>query len=441
MTLPTIQFHSDDFSLRIDKNVAFNILSFRDLGDDAKIIKALLIYTALNHQEEDLFGFYRLDPKKFADTMSLQESHLYRLHPNPYFLTHDPKAQEKLQREEDAPKGRMSQWRTWRTYLENALYILTNQSIVDDYRFKDETKTIITTSRFNFFDEITFKLEKTGKTYRVIYYYKPNKKYEDNLKQYFLLGEIKKYNELKKPNLEDAYLDLLNRIGNANAKNINSILFSIDTLSSILGLKKYSRFSDQKRAVTKKFNKLCTVIGKDIKGLQLTWVNPNDNIGDYIGKVQHGVKVKVNNVAMISWDRITAEEKRKKDSKNFKNIFDTELTRAFIQAFFNKYSGKLAGLSEDRKKQLFYEWFFSDVDMDIKEIKYENTYLDIYKNSKGMGAHSREFFKVVAYSIKIQEKYNCISFENDRLKLYLKDKKITFRHLYQLLERLEEMTK
>ncbi|MEM7487334.1 MAG: hypothetical protein AAF348_19165 [Bacteroidota bacterium] len=441
MTLPVVPYQPDANSLRVDKNVAFNIMSFRELGEDAKLIKAVLLYTALNHQEEDLFGFYRLDPKKFAKSMFLTESHLYRLHPSPYFMEHDPRAEEKLERESNDPKGRMSEWRTWRTYLENALYILTNQNIVDDYRFKDNNKTIITTSRFNFFDEITFKLEKSGKTHRIIYYYKPNVKYENNLKQYFLLGEIKKYNLLKKPKLDDAYLDILNRIANANSKGVNSLKFSIDLLAEILGIKKYKRFSDWKAKVTEKFDRLRAVIGEDIKGLELTWINPNDTVGDHVELVETGTKVRVDNVALITWDRMTIEEKRQKDSKTFKNIFDTELTRAFVQTYFNTYEGKLVGLSEDRKKELFYEWFFSDVDMDIKEVKYKDTYVEIYKGSKGMNAYSREFLKVLEYATKAQAKYKCISFENDQLVLYFKDKKVTFKHLYQLIHHFQEMKK
>ncbi|MEO1485679.1 MAG: hypothetical protein AAFU57_08030 [Bacteroidota bacterium] len=441
MALPVVQYQSDANSLRVDKNVAFNILSFRDLGDDSKLVKAVLVYTALNHQEDDLFGFYRLDPKKFAKAMFLTESHLYRLHPSPYFLKHDPNAQEKLERERNAEHGRMSEWRTWSTYLENALYILTNQSIVDDYRFKDEQQTVIKTTRFNFFDEITFKLEKSGKTKRIIYYYKPNVKYENNLKQFFLVGEIKKYTQLRKPKLDDAYLNILNRIAGANHKENNFLRFNIDDIAEILVIRKYKRFSDYKAKISEKFERLRSVIGDDIKGLALTWINPEDDMGDHVEYIQEGKKSRYDNVALITWDRLTNEQIRTRDNKIFKNIFDTELTRAFVQTYFKNYEGKLVGLSEDRKKELFYEWFFSEADKDIKEVKYKDTYVEIYKGSKGMNAYAREFLKVLEFANNIQQKHQCISFENDQLALYFKDKKVTFKHLYQLMHHLQEMLK
>lgn len=421
--------------LRVDKNIAFNILAFRAFDDDAKILKAILLYMAINHQEEDLFGFYKLDPKTFAKLMFLSESHLFRMHPKPFFIENDPKARVLIENEQI--NGRMSHHRTWSTYFENALYMLTNKSIIDDYRIKEGNKSIISTQRFNFIDEIRFELIKTGKTKRIMYYYKPNKKYEDNLKTYFLNTKIEKYNALKKPKLDEAYLDILNRINNANVKGLNAITFNIDDIATILQIEPYKRFSAYKNKISEKFEVLKKTIGNDIKGLDLTWANPNDSLGSHISNLQMDKpKVIYKNVAIISWDRLTKEEKSKKDSNIFKNIFDTELTRALIQAFFNTHEAKLTN-DEERKKIAFYVWMFSDQDMDIKQIKFNDTYVEVYKNTKSLKPYAEDFVKVLKYVVKVQSKHNCISFNNDKLYLQLKDKKVEFKHLYELLNYIQ----
>lgn len=436
--MPTTSLvYKEDFNpLRVDKNIAFNILAFRAFDEDAKILKAILLYMAINHQEEDLFGFYKIDPKKFSKMMFLNESHLFRMHPRPFFIENDPNARVRIENEQK--HGRMSHHRTWSTYFENALYILTNKSIIDDYRIKEGNKSIISTQRFNFIDEIRFELIKTGKTKRIMYYYKPNKKYEDNLKTYFLNSKIEKYNSLKKPKLDEAYLDILNRINNANAKGLNSIAFSADGLALILQIKKYKRFSAYKTKITEKFEVLKKTIADDVKGLDLTWANPKDSLGAHISNLQKNTpKVIYKNVPIVSWDRLTKEQKTKNDSKIFKNLFDTELTRALIVAFFNTNQAKLTS-DEEQKKIAFYRWIFSDIDMDIKEIKFKDTYVDVYKNTKSLKAFSDDYTKVLNYLSKVQAKHNCISHYDDKLYLQLKDKKIEFKHLYELLNYVKE---
>lgn len=420
------------YPIRVDKNVAFNIAAFREFGDDSKILKAIIIYMAINHQEEDLFGFYKLDPKKFAKEMYLQESHLFRMHPSPFFIEHDPNARVLIDNEQK--EGRMSSHRTWSTYFENALYILTNRSIIDDYRYKEGNKTIVSTRRFNFIDEIRFELVKTGKTKRILYYYKPNKIYEENLKTYFLNTKIQKYNRLKKPKLDEAYLDILNRINNTNIKNLNSIKFSIDTLANILQVKPYKRFSSYKIKVTEKFEVLRKVIDNDIRNLQLTWANPSKNIGTYISKVDKTKpKVIYDNIAIISWERLTKKEQSAKDSKTYKNLFETELNRSLIKAFFRSNRIKLKSHDEDYKKKLFYSWILSENDMDIKEIKYQDTYLFVYKNTDNIKSHTKTFLKTLKYLAKLKEEHDCFRFSNDLLYFVTKDKETQFKHFYELL--------
>ena len=198
-----ITYNPNPLPVRIDKNFAFHISSFKNLfGEDAKLLKAIIFYMAINFQEKDLFGFYKLDPKEFADKLKFAKTHLFYLHENPFFVTHDPNAQELLALEEK--HGRNSAHRTWRTTLENALYILTNRSFIDDYRIREQNKTIVETQRFNFIDTIRFEHVRTWKTKKVVYYYKPNPLFEQNLRTYFIGTFTEHFVALRKSNLDES---------------------------------------------------------------------------------------------------------------------------------------------------------------------------------------------------------------------------------------------
>ncbi len=431
--------YSEVNPIRVDKNVAFNIAAFRRFPEDSKLLKAIILYMAINHQDEDLFGFYKLDPIKFAEKMYFNRTFLFRKHPSPFFLEHDPNAQVLVRNEmSHRPNGRMSEHRTWSSYLENALYILTNQSIIDDYRYKEGDKMTVSTTRVNFIDEIRFELIKVGRNHRVMYYYKPNKKYEDNLKSYFLITKIQKFNLLKKPKLDEAYLDILNRIHNANSKGLNAILFNIDTLAHIMQIADYKRFSSKKAKVTEKFEILRKTIGEDVKSLTLTWVNPNDSISSIIDGIKYKNSTgKYKNVAQISWSRLTKKETTDRNTRIFKTIFNQELNRALISAFFNAHEPKTRVLSDERKKKAFYRWMFSMDDMDIKEIKFKDTYLQIYKNTMSLVAFTKEYTRMIKEMAKLQAKHNCFQYENDLIYFHMSKKTVSFRHFHEILTYFE----
>ena len=431
--------HTNHTDLRIDKNVAFNISSFRTFGEESRLLKAVVIYMALNHQEEDLFGFYKLDPTQFAKLMGFTKTNLFRKHENPFFLNHDPNALVLLHNEENyKPNGRMSEHRTWSSCLENALYRLTNQNIVDNYRHRNEDKTIVVTQRFNFIDEIRFELVKKGKVHEVVYYYKPNSKYEDNLRNYFLRSKIDKYISLRKPKLDEAYLDILNRIENAKAKNLNAILFNIDTAAKIMQIGTYKDFSLYKRKVTEKFELLRKTIGEDIQGLSFIWINPKDNITSSISNIKNKkTTVKNKNVVQLSWNKLSKEEERQKNSKVFNNIFKTELNRALITSYFQTSHSKKGVLSEERKKKAFYSWIFSNNDMDIKEIAFKHIYFQTYKNTVSLAAFTKDFIKILKYMAKIQKEHSCFQFKDNVISLSKKPETIIFKHFHEVLTYFE----
>lgn len=422
--------------IRIDKNFAFHISSFKDLfGEDAKLLKAIIFYMAINFQEKDLFGFYKLDPKEFSEKLKFNKPHLFVIHKNPFFFTHDSNAEKAILLEQK--HGRNSIYRTWRTVLENALYILTNKSFIDDYRFRENGKTIVETGRFNFIDKIRFEHIKTGKTKKIVYYYKPNPLFEQNLKTYFIGSFTNHFVALRKSNLDESYLSLLNRINNASIKGCNSIQFSIDTIAKILNIDEYKEFSLYKRKVTSKFNKLKTYLVSHINDLELTWVKPTSSkaIGDLITSIAiPNTNVKYNNIALITWKAYTKEEKYKKDEKVYNNIFDVLLNRKLVEAYFNTHQGKLLHNDEELKKNSFYKWMFSLDDMNIKSATYISSFVEIKKNNMNIEHHTSFFLKTLVYLSKIQEANKCFVFKENKIILYLKEgKKIVFNHFYEVL--------
>lgn len=418
---------------RVDKNMAFNIKEFRKFGSDAKLLKSIVLFMAVNHQQEDLFGFYRLEPKRFAEIMHLQEPHLFRMHPEPYFIKNDENAKALL--ENEGKHGRMSQHRTWSTELENALYILTHKTIIEDYRHKTDDKTVISSQRFNFLDEIRFELHTTGKTQKVVYYYKPNTIFENNLKNYFLISKVKKYLLLKKPKLDEAYLDLSNRITSANENGLTAITFNINTFADILQVQEYSQFSKFKGKISEKFEKLRGVIGKDIPGLQLTWASSDNDLNDYASKVSGRKPRKVENLAIVSWDAPSKKEKKDRETAIYRNIFDTELNRSLIQAFFTINETRMANFDEEDKKAAFYKWMFSSENMDIKEIKFQDTYVDVYKNTMSLVKHKEDFRKTLAKMANWQEQHKCFYYKDDQIHFVTNKEESTgasFNHFYEL---------
>ena len=439
-TTEVIPYNINPLPVRIDKNFAFHISSFKDLfAEDAKLLKAVIFYMAINFQDKDLFGFYKLDPKDFADKLKFNKPLLFSIHKNPFFMTHDVNAEKLLFLEEK--HGRNSEYRTWKTVLENALYILTNKSFIDDYRIREQGKTVVETERFNFIDKIRFEHIKTGKTKKIVYYYKPNPLFEQNLKTYFIGTFTEHFVALRKSNLEEAYLNLLNRINNRASKGFNSIEFSIDTIATLLNINKYKEFSLYKRKVTSKFKKLKISLDQQVKELQLTWIKPTSTtaVSNLIESIVIPNKnVKYDNIALISWESYTKEETYKRNEKVYNNIFDVELNRKLIESYFNTHQGKLLNFDEEIKKASFYKWIFSLDEMNIKSATYISCYIEIKKNNKNIEYDTSFFLKSLVYISQIQKKYDCFKLRRNQIVLSLKDKKIVFNHFYEIINHFSE---
>tara|TARA_R110000744_G_scaffold380545_1_gene501904 strand:- start:2784 stop:4154 length:1371 start_codon:yes stop_codon:yes gene_type:complete len=429
-----ITYNPNPLPVRIDKNFAFHISSFKELfGEDSKLIKAIIFYMAVNFQQKDLFGFYKLDPKEFCDKLKYHQSHLSYIHKNPFFLAHDPNAQQLLHLEQK--HGRNSVHRTWSTVLENALYILTNRSFIDDYRVRKQNKTVVETQRFNFIDTIRFEHVKTGKTKKTVYYYKPNPLFEENLRTYFIGSFTSHFTSLRQNNLDDSYLNLLNRINNATSNKLSGIQFSIGALAEILNISEYKRFALYKRKVTAKFDTLIPFLDSHFKGLQLTWIKPSSvsATSDLIESIViPNSKVNYENIALVTWEIYSKEETAKNNQKTYDNIFDTELARNIIKAYFDTHEGKLLNADEEDKKLSFYKWVFSPNDMQLKKATYITTYGAIKKHQINIEQHASFYLKTLVYISAIQEKHNCIHFEKNTIKLSLKGKEIIFNQLYEL---------
>jgi len=428
--------HLDSYSnIRVDKNFAENIKNIsKNYKKDAAIIKAILMYMAYDSQK-DLFGFYKIDPQEFADTMFFQKTNLFRMHPNPKQLL---KKGVKEDIENEKRFGRMSEHRMWKSNLENALYILSTESVVTDYKYKVDTKSIGVVERFNFIDKIEFELEYVGRTKKIIYKYKPNPKFEENLKTYFSNVCIKKYGLLKKPKLEDAYVDLLNQINNQNVKGLNTKAFKLEIFADIMSIKKHEDFSNYKSKINTKFERLKAVVGDDVKGLKLIWGKSSDHIESTMNALivnRKKQKVKYDNIPILTWDRVSQNDLSIISSKLFKTMFRQQLFKGLSKICFSKYKDEITHFIDQEKIVFFYEWILSSSDLDIKLIKYKDTFIDIYKSTNSLPKFSLEFKDTLKALSNAYYTKKTIILSADKIILNTKrfsNKK--FNHFYELMD-------
>lgn len=440
ITLPSMI--SNNF--RIDKNIADNFKALEDTlpKDVSKYVKAILFYMALNRQK-DLFGFYKLDLAEFADSMGFDPANIKRFHKNPRQLTDlGNKVQYYLEKEKKDTRHSTS--RLWRSNFENALYILSTQSFVNEYRYKTETKAVVGTKSIQFIEDFSAEMISVGKTKKVVYKYKPNPLFEESLKTYFLNANLSKINQLRKPRLVGAYLRILNEVHANNYKNKNAKTFSLREMSSILDIGSYSQVPRLKTKITKKFEKLVEIVGSDIKGLSLTWgvgnigeTNAIEYLDDQLSIFKSNTKTlnKSLSIPIITWDLLSKDEQSKKDSIIFKKMFNQELIKNLSQFCFSAYEKDVFRSSEEFKMKFFYDWFFSEIDLAQKKIKYQSTYLDIYKNTKSEAAFSDDYFEAVN-GLSYAYKNGSLEFNSnfDTILLHLKNKESkSFNNIYETI--------
>lgn len=266
---------NDKLNLRVDKNMAFQILDFKKQGREMEILlKNLVIYMSLNFQK-NLFGLVELDPSDFAKTMKLDRSDLFRKAENPIYYELQNKTEEEL-KDLERLHGNMSEYRCWDNNLENALLILQHINIHSSYKTKLNNSEKITIKNFRYIKSIHIFYRTVGKTKKIIYQYEPTEEFEQSLRKFFLLTNVNKFIALRKSNLEDCYFRLFNQIQDEELNNNDKIKYSFESIAELLDIDlskslQKNEFSDKKYRINSRLKKFIEVVGNDIKGLTFRW--------------------------------------------------------------------------------------------------------------------------------------------------------------------------
>ena len=153
-----------------------------------------MVYFSFTYQD-NLFNEGILDPKEFAKIMKISQNRIFGKHSNPRIFKNDPVLKENLISEE-IKNGKFSKSRVWDSELENALYILANETFIKNYesRYFDENNNEvkrITLKTFNFLDDFSIEYIKVGKAKKIIYKYNLSDKFIANLNLFTFNIDIK----------------------------------------------------------------------------------------------------------------------------------------------------------------------------------------------------------------------------------------------------------
>lgn len=372
-------------NLRIDKNLGYHILDFREqLPEVQLLIKNLIVYMSYKFQKT-LFGYIEFDPYDFAKTMKIDRKELFKEAADPIYYKIKGRSRAELKALEKE-YGNMSEYRCWDTNIENAFLILQNSSIHKIYKVSNEDKSEkITIDNFRYIDTFHVLFRRVGKTKKLVFQYEPSKKFEESLKRFFYLTNINTFIELRSSNLEDCYFKLFERIQDEELKNNTNIDFGFKEITELVGLKvpdEYTenKFSDIKKKVNNKLKKFIAVVKNDIKELSFDWVKGDNS--------------RYKNTVSFNWVGKTSQEKSIEKRKIFDDLFYTELLKTLSSHFSNEYPEYAA--QEELQVNLFIRWFFSlnEEIMNFKISTYVYVFASLWgtRTNKDIKDEGRRFF-------------------------------------------------
>jgi hypothetical protein len=245
-----------EINIRVDKNLAYNILDFRKIEDfqTRSILKSLLLYFSFQY-EKDLFGYGRLDPVEFSKMFNYDRRNLSRHVEEPKYKTDELNSNIE-----------------WNTYLENALYILATTPIFEEYKGQDENYNIVGFKNYIILKEIlryTPKKISSGKP-KKYYKYILDNSFETNLKKFFLNINVKYYLETRKWNGDDFYLQIMNIYNQSKKDGKSSFYWEIKELIEYFNVA-HKEIRVQKQRLNSIFKKYENLLKNDIKGLSFVW--------------------------------------------------------------------------------------------------------------------------------------------------------------------------
>ena len=367
-------------SLRVDKNMAYNISDFKRYDKmDQIVIKNLIIYMSLTFQK-NLFNLVEIDPKDFIETMKLNRSSLIQEHKNPLFYKINSKSKEELKALE-LKHGRLSKYRIWDSVLENALFILQYENIISSYAQNTNTVERVSITSFSYIKSLHVTYKKTGKTKKIVYEYEPSDEFELSLKKFFFNITVENFVKLRSSNLEDCYLNLINRIQSENYKNNNRITFALQNFAELLNVKhdtihQEKGFSNIKKNCARKFNtKFIPIVQKEIPNISLKWIK--------------GPNSKFTNLADISWLKLNPKLLKDHNNKIYDDLFFTEFFKDLSVYYENNHQRFESDL--DLKFNGFIDWMMSYEDIEIKQSKYVSVFANIKGKIDNLEQKARDY--------------------------------------------------
>ena len=185
-----------DFSVvRLDRNLAASIdmIWLDELSltqEDKSLIKSVLYYICVERQT-NLFGYGSIDPAHFATIMEYPEGYLRKPHKDPVQLRH--LSEDEKKRRKNTERVHPEQ-KVMDSMLENALHVLHTQTLqlkqgAKEVIFENDgtaAKYTTLSNSYIFLTELEVVTIKKRGTAKVMFNYKVDTKFTNNLSLYFL---------------------------------------------------------------------------------------------------------------------------------------------------------------------------------------------------------------------------------------------------------------
>lgn len=176
-------------------------------ADTASLIKSLIIFFH-NEIQNNLFGFGSFDVAKFAKFMGYSVTYLNLIHPCPEQLKGKSEAEIAMLRAKE--KAEPEKYKIWDSYLENALYILSTQSVNIKYGSKidmGEDKYVssgIVTQRY--LSSISMFLKKGQRREKKVYQYQLEPEFLNSTRKFYTYMDFNKVLKFKAEGLDNIYM-------------------------------------------------------------------------------------------------------------------------------------------------------------------------------------------------------------------------------------------
>jgi hypothetical protein len=379
-------------NLRIDKNIAYNIIEINKVEDIQTqiIIKSLLVYFSFSYQS-DLFGYGRLDPYDFAKKTLIDKDLLFKRHPNPKYIQDSNLSKKKLYEREKNNDKYDSETRVWDNYLENALYILVTTPLFEHYKGSTGNKDFIGLRNHLLLREIQLfpvKVNK-GRVEKLYYKYKLDEYFESNLRKFFLQIDFDSYRESRRKNVDALFLAVMNIYNTYKHKGLNQHHWKLDELLAYFSISPELHIKFQKQKLNVQLRKLEAILSGIIPGIKFDWTAGTGQRWKY--------------VPVLTWDKVDIEKEKSKDYDVLEDVFLKHLRKNLYEIYLNQFKSA-AGNDND-----FYLWLRSDKNKDIKVPCYIATY-SIYKKITfpSPSTFANQFFNSkIANANSIQEIEDC----------------------------------